>query len=530
MNKRILLAVFSGVLFSLAWTTWGLGWSLLIAFLPLLIIEDEFYKKKEAFKSINVFFYAYLTFFTWNIISTWWVSISTLGGGITAVVLNSLWYALLFWLFHVIKRRMGPHTGYSALLLLWLAFEAIYINGEISWVWLVLGNGFANNTELIQWYQYTGSLGGSLWVLISNILIFNFIQHLQKFKTLYGQYIFSGILLIILIVPIIISKVILAQYQEPKDPITFSIIQPNIDPYQKFQGLSQSEQLSKMLNLIEERADSTADFFLLPETSISGILENNFNNSRSIRRIRTFMNNYQNTSILIGASTSYVYEDSSSTKTSRVFPPNPKLQYDIFNTALLLNKDEKIQKYHKSKLVIGVEMTPYPFIFNLFLDNNVINLGGLTSNHGTQEERAVFSNSKNKAKLAPVICYESIYGDYVTGYIRNNANVIFIITNDAWWGNTAGHKQHLSYAKLRAIENRRSIVRCANTGVSAIINQKGEIEKQTKYMVEDVLNGTVNLNSEMTYFTKNGDFIGRIAKFFSLLLLLSFTVNLIKKK
>ena len=171
-----------------------------------------------------------------------------------------------------------------------------------------------------------------------------------------------------------------------------------------------------------------------------------------------------------------------------------------------------------------------PFIFNIFLDNNIIDLGGLTSNHGTQKERAVFSNSKNKAKLAPVICYESIYGDYVTGYIRNKANVIFIITNDAWWGNTAGHKQHLSYAKLRAIENRRSIVRCANTGISAIINQKGEIEQQTKYWVEDVLNGTVNLNSKMTYFTENGDIIGRISKFISLLLLLSFTVSLIKKK
>ena len=530
MNKRILLAVFSGVLFSLAWTTWGLGWSLFVAFLPLLVIEDEFYKKKDEFKSINIFFYAYLTFFTWNLISTWWVSISTLGGGITAVVLNSLWYALLFWLFHVIKRKMGPHTGYSALLLLWLAFESVYINGEISWVWLILGNGFANNTGLIQWYEYTGALGGSLWVLLSNILIFNFIQHLQKYKTLYGQYIFTIILIMVLIAPIISSKIILRNYQEQKEPISFSIVQPNIDPYQKFHGLSQAEQLTKMLKLIEEKGDSGADFFLLPETSISGISENDFYDSHSIRRINSFMKAYPNSSILFGASTNYLYQDSSFTKTSRIFPPNPVLQYDIFNTALQINNTDEIQKYHKSKLVIGVEMTPYPAVFNLFLDNNIIDLGGLTSNHGTQKERDVFSNTKNKAVVAPVICYESIYGDFVTGYIQNGANVIFIITNDAWWGNTAGHKQHLSYAKLRAIENRKSIVRCANTGISAIINQKGEIEQQTKYWVEDVLNGEVNLNSKITYFSKNGDFIGRIAKFFSLLLLLSFTVSLIRKK
>ena len=170
MKKRILYSILSGVLFSLAWTQWGMAWSLFVAFIPLLFVEEELYQKREQYKSKSIFKYAYLTFFTWNLISTWWVSNSTLGGGIAAVVLNSLWYAVLFWIFHIIKRSAGKHTGYSALIFFWLAFENIYINGEISWVWLVLGNGFANNTGLIQWYEYTGALGGSLWILLSNIL------------------------------------------------------------------------------------------------------------------------------------------------------------------------------------------------------------------------------------------------------------------------------------------------------------------------------------------------------------------------
>ena len=531
MNKKTLLAILSGILFSLAWTQFGLGWVLFFAFIPLLFIEEELFQDKKENKSISIFRYAYLSFFTWNLISTWWVSNSTIGGGIAAVVLNSLWYALLFWLFHFIKRRAGKHTGYSALIFIWLAFESIYINGEISWVWLVLGNGFANNTGLIQWYEFTGVLGGSLWVLLINILLFNFIQHLIKFKTLYGQYIFTVLFLVILLFPIISSNLILSNYEEKIEPISFSIVQPNIDPYKdKFSGMSQADQLNKMLGLIEAKGDANADFFVLPETAIGRVVENDFYASSSIQKIGKFMKSYPNSNIIFGASTQYIYEDGNSTETSRIYPPNPKFSYDVFNTAIQINGADELQKYHKSKLVIGVEMMPYPSVTNILVDNAIIDLGGLTSNHGTQEKRSVFSNSKNKAIAAPVVCYESIYGEFVTGYMQEGANVIFIITNDAWWGDTPGYHQHLSFAKLRAIENRRSIVRCANTGISAIINQKGEIEKRTEYWVEDVLNGEVNLNSDLTYFSQNGDFIGRISKFISLLILLSVFVGLLRKK
>lgn len=530
MKKRILLAILSGILFSLAWTQWGLGLSLLVAFIPLLFIEEEIYQLRTEKRSIQIFYYAYLSFFTWNLLSTWWVSNSTLFGGVTAVVLNSLFYAVLFWLFHVIKRKMGPHTGYSSLIILWLAFETVYINGEISWVWLILGNGFANNTELIQWYEYTGALGGSLWILLINIFVFNFIQHLMKYKTLYGQYIFTGVLLFTLLFPIITSKVILNRYEEKNDPISVSIVQPNIDPFfDKFSGMSQDQQMNKMFRLIEEHGDKNADFIILPETAVEKIWENDFYESRNIARIQAFVNQRPQSSMVFGATTRYLYTDGSQTATSRIYRPQPELQYDVFNTALQMNYADSLQKYHKSKLVIGAEMTPYPAIFNIFKDY-VLDLGGISGNLGKQDFRSVFINSNNKAKVAPVVCYESIYGEFVTDYVKAGANVIFIITNDAWWGDTPGYRQHLSFAKLRAIECRRSIARSANTGISAIINQKGEIEEHTDYWVEDVLNGEVNLNNETTYYVQNGDFIGRIAKFLTFLLLLSFGISYLRHK
>ena len=107
--------------------------------------------------------------------------------------------------------------------------------------------------------------------------------------------------------------------------------------------------------------------------------------------------------------------------------------------------------------------------------------------------------------------------------MKEGAQFLAIMTNDAWWGNTQGHKQHLNYARLRAIENRRSIARSANTGISALINQKGEIEKELGYGLKGTLKGTINSSDTITFYTQYGDYIPKLAFIpAGILLLLSF--------
>jgi apolipoprotein N-acyltransferase len=118
------------------------------------------------------------------------------------------------------------------------------------------------------------------------------------------------------------------------------------------------------------------------------------------------------------------------------------------------------------------------------------------------------------------ICYESIYGRFYTEYIKKGANLMFIITNDGWWDNTPGYRQHLTYASLRAVETRRSIARSANTGVSALINQRGEITARAGWWTPAVLKGTLHANDKHTFYVTHGDYIGRLACFVMLLLLL----------
>lgn len=170
-------------------------------------------------------------------------------------------------------------------------------------------------------------------------------------------------------------------------------------------------------------------------------------------------------------------------------------------------------------MVVGIENFPYKSILKPILGDAMIDLGGTVATKTTQEERSVFT-SLNETKVASIICYESVYGEYVTGYINNGAQFLAIITNDAWWGNTQGHQQHLSLARLRAIESRRWITRSANTGISAIIDHRGKIIQSLGYGKQGAINGTIRKRDDITFYVQHGDYIARIAIFMGVFTLL----------
>ena len=182
-----------------------------------------------------------------------------------------------------------------------------------------------------------------------------------------------------------------------------------------------------------------------------------------------------------------------------------------------------VEVYHKTKLVPGVEKMPFPYLLDP-LAKLAVDLGGMSGSLGSSNTLHDFE--VDGVNIRPLICYESIYGAYVASYVQKGANLITIITNDGWWKNTPGYKQHASFASLRAIENRRSIVRSANTGISAIINEKGEILEQTEWWEDDVISAKVKLNSKITFYADYGDYIGRIA---SLLAVLMIALTVVRK-
>ena len=378
--------------------------------------------------------------------------------------------------------------------------------------------------KLIQWYELTGAFGGTLWVLTMNVLVF---KMLEQFKNSEKRafIISSSFAGTILVVPVLISLVMYSSYKEKEAPKVISVVQPNIDPYSESYDMdAENQKKNTFLRLAQSVTTEKTDFIVGPETVFENPWywdESKLYNNRFLNEMERFLLRYPKAEMVFGISSFKIYpNEKEATNTART---RDGITYDRFNTALFLDRNGETQIYHKSKLVVGVEKMPFMNYLG-FIRDIVIDIGGTTGSLGRQKEASVFI-AQDGTKIAPVICYESVFGEYVTDYVKQGAGLIFIITNDGWWKNTPGYHQHMSFARLRAIENRRSIARSANTGISCFINQRGDLFQTTSWWVEAAISGTLNANDELTFYTKNGDYIARISLFVSVLLILLMVVK-----
>ncbi len=529
LKQRIYLCILSALLFVPAWYTWGSGLFLFIAFIPLLFVEEDLVKSGK--NTRQFFLLPYLTFFLWNLLTTWWIKNASFAGFMVPLFVSSAFMTIPFWLFTVTHRKLGDSFGYFSLLFYWLTFEYIYLNGEISWTWLNLGNGFANDIKIIQWYEYTGTLGGTFWVLAVNLLLFKGISKFLKSKTIKYSAVEFVLAFLIIIVPVISSHLIFRNYTEKENPYEIAVIQPNIDPYMKFNDIPPREQMDILVRLVDSIADDNTDYIVVPETFVNdNVWLNDLDNNPSIKRLFELSDRYPNANIVFGATTYQLYEnESEASPTARPFRGDS--YFDSFNSALQIDTTGVIPVYHKSELVVGVEKMPYSEYLG-FLRRLMLQLGGTFRSHGTQEYREAFPSPRDGTRVGPVICYESIFGEFVTEYITEaDANFIFVITNDGWWGDTPGYIQHNSFSALRAIENRRSLARSANTGISSFFNQKGEMLQSLGWWKRGALKETLNSNDELTFYTRHGDYFGRVATFAGIALLLyTITAFFMRKK
>ena len=159
----------------ISWPTTGFTPLVFFGLIPILLIEDFIIKDNLGRKNLRVFFYSFITFLTWNIITTWWIINASVLGVIFANIVNPTLYSLVFILYSLMKRRLGINPGIIFLIALWISFEKFHLNWDFSWPWLNLGNVFSERINWIQWYEFTGSFGGSLWVLCSNVFLFSLI-------------------------------------------------------------------------------------------------------------------------------------------------------------------------------------------------------------------------------------------------------------------------------------------------------------------------------------------------------------------
>lgn len=503
-----------------------------IGLIPLFLFNSELNDNNVKLKGLKRFFGNYLFFFIYNVFVTWWIYNASPEGGYMAFFFNSLLMVIPFHLYAFIDKHLGKFKGFVAFITLWLTFEHIDHFWDLSWPWISFGNIFGNQPMLIQWYEYSGIAGGTLWVLLANLFGFMIVRNLWfKKENVKLQTPFFVLIALTITLPIISSLIMFYTYEEKVDPVNVVIVQPNIHPWVKDTNepgqkwtMPDSEQTNKILTLAESKITASTDLVVCPETAITAYAsEESLDFLNASVKIKQFSSEHFNVPFLIGANTYNKFT------TERPYPAQHKgdFWYENYNTSLLIDANNPIDIYHKSKLVLGPEKLPFVDIFP-FMAQLSVDLEG-TSSGLTENGKAQTFEAKG-VKFAPLICYESVYGEFVSNFTAIGAEFLCVITNDGWWHNSPGYQQHNMLSQIRAIENRRSVARSANTGISCVINQRGEIQERLNWDVEGAIAATLNKNKDITFFMKYGDLIGRVAIFMVLGLLLYAFVTMLKFK
>lgn len=528
MNKTqtYLLALLSAFLLWLAWPPMPFTTPLLlIALVPLFIALENISTEKIKKQGKRIFLTAGLTFLIWNTASIYWVynAISAYNGTVVAIPVSLIPYGLgallmtfSFWLYYRLAKYTSKNIAYLGLVSFYIGLEYLQQTWDLAFPWMTLGNGLAGMHQLAQWYDYTGVYGGSLWILVSNILAFEAYKKL-KTQTGYLRFRTFGFWALIVIIPIGISVIKYLNFEEKGTPSNVVVVQPNIDPYQKLENIPAAEQIQILTHLSDSIGQINTEYFIWPETAIPNYSdEDRIRSNPDFLTLQNFLSRYKNGTLITGIESIKIYPDKRTI--SAKYAPDRGFYYDNFNSAMQVENSANVQFYHKSKLVPGAEKMPFPKVFS-FMDGVFSQLGGSVSGWGWQEKPSVLY-AQSGIGAAPVVCYESLWGDWIGQQVKDGAQFIAIITNDGWWGNTSGKDQHEMYAKLRAIETHRDVARSANTGISCFINQRGDVTQKTKWWTRTAIKADISLNDEITFYVKSGDVIAKLLSALAVILAL----------
>ncbi len=514
MWRKLLPVAISVILLSVGWLSLS-GLPLLVALVPLLWISSKAEDSRKGWWS--TFWYSLLTFVLWNVATVWWIWNATPVGPIAATIVSSTLSQIAFMTYHSISRKITKPLAYTALISIWISLEYWYTSSEVSWPWLLLGNGFSSDIWAIQWYEFTGLFGGSLWVLLTNILVFEVWQSRARRKAIVAA--------AVAVVPLVISSVIYLGFKQPdQGQIEVSVVQPNIH-FSRPDRPSDKVQAENLLNLTAQ-VPANSDFIVMPECAIPDYAyHNNFARTPFLNQLReTIAQNHSEASLVSGISTVRFYPTADASPTAR---QNGRSYYDIFNSAIYLPQHTEPELHHKAKLVIGTESVPFAKYLKRF-DSLIIDLGGSLGQLGRGSERVVFDDKS--AKVGAAICYEALYGAYYGEFVQNGAQAMFVISNDCWWDNTPGYKHLFSMSALRAVEHRRAIARSANTGISGFISARGDKLETLGWDERGILTDSLPLNTRLTFYTRHGDYIARIAIFMAILSLLNYMVYRVRQR
>ncbi|MDG5766671.1 apolipoprotein N-acyltransferase [Balneolales bacterium ANBcel1] len=434
---------------------------------------------------------AYPGLVLWNLITTYWLMFATVPGGIAAILANSAIMTLpLMVIWHLRHTPVSRYFTALAVPAIWLTYEFLHFRWDLSWPWLSLGNSFATAPWLVQYIAFTGLLGITYWIVLSAWMIY------RKFPL--------AAILAVLLLPPAGSLVRYAVHDpQPSATVEVAVLQPNYDSYLHLAGYPNPiEPLQELLEYSDEIVSPSTQAVFWPENAIMALIRQNYPGEAD-RIIQRYVREWD-APLVAGSSFLRRYPDGEA-------PPVTRGEYggrpfNIYNSALAFYPDQSMEFYKKAKLVPMVERIP--FVNTL---SRMDYFGWIDWSQAAMFGKGTSPDlfDVNGILVPALICYDSVYPDWARTFVRNGAGFLMVITNDGWWGNTSGHIQHFEFARLRAVETGRTVLRSANNGLSGVILANGDVAVKTEYWTRDRFTYDVPVYEHQTFYVRHGDWIGR---------------------
>ncbi|MBI4428060.1 MAG: apolipoprotein N-acyltransferase [Ignavibacteriales bacterium] len=537
---NLFLALGSGLLLGCAFPPSPLYTLAYVAFIPYFILFERISTYRQLIR------YSYVFLFVFHLITLYWTGGWTHGrdgwlmtSNAALLLAHPFFYMPSIVLAFFIRRRMGMLHGLASFIFLWIAYEYSHSLSEFSFPWITIGNSQAYDLLRSQLVEYTSSYGMSFLILSFNAVAFILLIKLASTGwrfTSRSTLAAVGVLIVIYVGPVVYGSLVSASERgrEPASLVKLGLIQPNIDPWEKWgegfasKWTSYRQQFERYLRESQKISASNPDLIVWPETAIPyPILIPRF--WSDLPRLHHLIDSI-NIPVLTGLHHLEYSDSANASVTSQRVGPGQFAE--SFNSLVLIEPGRRIAPvYKKIVLVPFAERIPYAETLKFLIEPLKWNVG--ISSWGKGADTLVYSvgmRDGRRVQFSAMICYESVYPNFVREFVRKGAEFLVVVTNDSWWGNTSGTYQHAAYASLRAIENRRWVVQCANGGISEFVDPLGNVYSPTQMYTEAHLLQHIEPRLELTFYAKHGDVFAQACLFCSVVFVILAFVEKFRKK
>ena len=503
-RKERLLLILSGIILGISFPPFPFPFTLLIfvGLIPYFIVI----KRRTTLASISSATFLFSLVF--SLITIYWVGSWSseadpylMLAGVALLLVYPCVMLIPSTLFYLTRKVFPKFDAIWFFPLFWVTLEYLLTQTDLRFPWLLLGHGLAKFNLFIQGADIVGTNGLSLIATYINVLLFKSFFEKNSEEKFRLKPLLIAVFIFLCMIIYGIYKTSTFRISERK--VKVGIVQPNLNPWDKWSTGNLSDLLNMYLTLSQKCVDEGAEVILWPETALPvyafggtyPMVENSIYNFLDTNHVSLLTGMPD---IIYDLNQNNIPEDSKYSGPGNYY-------YRTYNAVLGLNPGSRnIQRYGKMKLVPLGERVPFVDQFAFLGDLLKWGVGITGWNIGKDTTVFKIKNEKiDTIKVGGLVCYESVDPVFVTAFVQKGAELITVVTNDSWYGKSSGPYQHKDFAMLRAVENRRSVVRCANGGVSCIINAKGKILAETEMFEKTTLVGEIPLQDEKTFYSEN---------------------------